>query len=298
MTGFLLIAAVVTGLSLVANASLNTLQRSGKLILIAGTLVVVALGAYAASFVLDMVILSWAGEIPRGNIIWPCMTWSLISTCALVVGARRSTPFAVRIVPFAIFGGLAMIAAIAQPRNVVSALVLILGGVLYGWAAGRAGDSSQTRAREVSRQGLPVAIAIGGYRIDTPVSGSHQLVELTVEEYKFFARIFKNEKTYKAPPAEFLGRSWNVMLGTVAGRVWKVAAFVELDNIAEARRLTDDVMRYCISHLGKPTEERPGLITWDTRDGNVILQTASVMGTGAINLFVTSSAASAFERLR
>jgi hypothetical protein len=131
-----------------------------------------------------------------------------------------------------------------------------------------------------------------------PYLGSHKLVELTADEYKSFAPVFKNEKTYKAPPTSFLGRSWNVMLGTVAGRIWKVAAFIELDNINESQALIDVATRYCISHLGKPTEEQPGLITWDTRDGNVILQTASVMGTVAINLFVTSSAAGSFERLR
>lgn len=298
MIRFLLISAVIIGLSLVTNVFLNGLQRSHRLILLAGTFVVVAVGAYAASFVLDMVMLAWAGELPPGNIVWPCMTWSVISTCALAVGAGRPTPKSIRIVPFVIFGGIAMAAAIAHPRHIVTALVLILVGFIYVWAAGSADNSPQTGTRKFSRYSLPSAFAIGDYRIDTSISVTHKLVELTAEEYEFFTRMFKNEKTYKVPPAVLLGRSWNVMLGTVGGRVWKVAAFVELDNIAEAKRLTDEVMRYCISQLGKPTEEQSGLITWDTRDGNVILQHATVMGTAAINLFVTSRAASSFERLR
>lgn len=129
------------------------------------------------------------------------------------------------------------------------------------------------------------------------LSESHELVELTPDEYKFFAREFKNEKTYNAPPTSFLGRSWNVMLGTVAGRIWKVAAFVELDNLSESQALIDVARKHCISHLGRPTEEQPGLVTWDTRDGNVILRTASIMGTVEIHLFVTSTAAGSFERV-
>ena len=297
--GFLFIAAVTIGLSFTANASLNTLRRSShKRILVAATFVVVAIGAYAASFVFDMVMLAWAGEIPPGNIVWPSMTWSLTCVCALAVGAGRPTPLSVRLVPFVIFGGFAMAAAIAHPRHIVTALLLILVGVIYAWSAGSAGNMPKTQAPKGSRAGLPSSFPIGVYRIDSPTPISHELVELTAEEYKFFARMFKNEKTYKAPPVVFLGRSWNVMLGTVDGRVWKVAAFVELDNMAEAKRLTDEVMKYCISQLGKPAEQQPHLITWDTRDGNVILQTATVMGTAAINLFVTSRAAGSFEQLK
>lgn len=302
MTGFplyLLSVAIIFGLSFVANAFLNALQRTHRRILIAGTFVVIAVGAYSASFVLDMVMLVWAEEVPLSNIVWPCMTWSLISTCALVVGAGRSTPFVVRILPFTFFGGLAMLAAFLHPRHIVTALFLIFGGVIYGWAAGSTDDPSQTRTRDVSRQSLPSAFGIGDYWIDTPVPASHELVELTAQEYKFFARKFKNEKTYKATPAMFLGRSWKIMLGTVDGRVWKIAAFVELDNMAEAKRLSDDVMKYCISQLGKPTEEqRSGLTIWDTKDGNIVLQTASVMGSAAINLFVTSSSVGSFKQLR
>jgi hypothetical protein len=190
-----------------------------------------------------------------------------------------------------------MITAIVHPRSIVPALLMILGGVIYGLATGSAGNPHQTRTREVSWQILPLSFAIGEYRIDTQISALHKLVELTTEEYKFFTRVFKNEKTYKAPPTIFLGRSWNVMLGTVNGRVWKVATFIELDNVSEANRLSDDVMGYCISHLGKPMEKQPNIITWDTRDGNIILQTATVMGTVAINLYVTSCAVGSFMRL-
>ena len=324
MTDFLIIAAMILGIpgiSLVVDALLTALwQSSHKQIVIAGTFVVVAIGAYAASFVVDMVMLAWAGEIPWVNIVWPCWTWSLIATCALAVGAGRPTPKLTRILPFVIFGVFAMSAAIVHPRHIVTALLLILGGIIYAWATGGVRNVSQTRARKISRQSLPSAFAIGDYRIDTQLSVSQELVELTEYEYKFFTPMFKNEKIYKAPPTVFLGRPWNIMLGTVNGRIYKVAAFVELDNIAEANHLTDEVMRYCISRLGKPMEEhsghiirdardgniiavlpqvfeQPKHILWDTRDGNVILQTGTVMGTAGINLFVTSRAAGSLERV-
>lgn len=191
-----------------------------------------------------------------------------------------------------------MLATAIHARNIVTALVLMLGGLGYVWAVGSARQSPRARSGPPSREGLPSSFAIGGYRIDAPVPASKDLVELTPTEYKFFARAFKNERTYKAPSATFLGRLWNVMLGTVDGGVYKVAAFVELDDKTEAERLIGVAMRHCTSQLGKPTEEKPGFVTWDTRDGNVILQNASVMGTVSINVFVTASAVHSFTRLK
>ncbi len=299
MIGYLFTLTIIIGLSLVTKQLLLNLRPSHRLIFLCGTFVVVAIGAYAASFVLDMVMLAWAGDLPLCKIVWPSITWSVISIGALFVGTGRAfTPAAIRILPFAIFGGLGMATAIVHPKNIAPALILILGGVMYAWSPGIAGESPQRMAIGVPRQSLPSSFDIGGYRIDTQVSASQKLVELTPKEYKIFARMFKNEKTYYAPPATFLGRSWNIMLGTVGGHVWKVAAFVEIENIAEAKRITDAAMRYCISTLGEPAEQQSGITTWDTRDGNVILQTATVMGTEAINLFVTSRSAGSFELIR
>jgi len=289
--------AGIVALSLAANACLKALERSNRALLIAATFVVLAIGAYSASFVLDMLMSALLGELPADNVILPGTTWSIVSVCALMVGARRSVPAAVRSLPFLIFGGLAMAATAFHSRNIVTALVLILGGLGYAWASGTVRQSPRAGSDRPSREGLPPSFAIGRYRINAPASSWKDLVELTPGEYKFFARVFKNERTYEAPPATFLGRPWKVMLGTVDGRIYKVAAFVEFDDKPEAERVTSAAMHYCTSQLGKPAEEKPGLVTWDTRDGNVILQTASIMGTVTVNVFVTSSAVRSFARL-
>jgi hypothetical protein len=100
MGAFLVIAALIVGTALAANALLNVLGRSGGGLLVGGTFIVVAAGAYTTPFVFDMVTLAWTGELPAANIVWPCITWSLISFSALVVGAGRSVPFAARAMPF------------------------------------------------------------------------------------------------------------------------------------------------------------------------------------------------------
>jgi hypothetical protein len=124
------------------NALLNFLARSRRPILIAFTFVVVGVGAYAASFVADMVGEALSGQLSSANILWPCITWSFISICSLAVCARRPIPFLARTGPFLIFGGMAMLASLVHSWNLVTAIVLILGGVMYGFFAGQRNNAN------------------------------------------------------------------------------------------------------------------------------------------------------------
>jgi hypothetical protein len=69
MIPFLAIVAVIAYAALAANAFLNVLGRSAAALLVGGTFVVVSIGAYAASFVIDMVVLAWSGEVPATNVL-------------------------------------------------------------------------------------------------------------------------------------------------------------------------------------------------------------------------------------
>jgi len=43
-----------------------------------------------------------------------------------------------------------------------------------------------------------------------------------------------------------------------------------------------------VSLLGTPTEEKQGLFVWYTGDGKVILQSASIMGSVGVDIYITS----------
>jgi hypothetical protein len=58
-----------------------------------------------------------------------------------------------------------------------------------------------------------------------------------------------------------------------------------------------ETLRYCTEMLGSTISQRTGLFTWDTMDGNVILQTTETAEGLAINLFVTTRAVRDFKRL-
>jgi hypothetical protein len=129
---------------------------------------------------------------------------------------------------------------------------------------------------------------LGGYSLEMHPSSLGNLTELTEGEYLHFPRQLRGEAIYHAPPTEFLGYRWDMMIGMVDGEIYKLGASVEVDDQEQAVELIQSVFKACEVQLGTPTQEEQGLFVWDTNDGNVILQTASVTGTVAINIYATS----------
>jgi hypothetical protein len=111
-------------------------------------------------------------------------------------------------------------------------------------------------------------------------------------------RQFEGEINYNAPVLVFLGRPWKLMLGTVNGKVYKIAPYLELDNKQEANPIAMETLRYCTEHLGQPAAQNTGMFIWDTTDGNVVLQTAETAEGLEINLFITSRAVRNFKKLK
>ena len=140
---------------------------------------------------------------------------------------------------------------------------------------------------------FPISI----YNLGDQVDNITDLVELTASEYLVMNRNFKNQHIYKVPPVKFIDKSWNMMIGTVNGQIYKLSPYLELSNKQEANKIAIDTLSFCTGKLGKPTEQRTGLFIWDTIDGNVILQTADAADGFAINLFITSNAARNFTRI-
>jgi hypothetical protein len=298
---FLLIIVAVLGSAFAVNMLLNVAGRSHRRILICLTYVIVGAGAYAASFVLDMLTQAWAGNLPPANILWPCINWSLIAIASLIVCAGRSVPFAILATPFWIVGALAMVSSIAHPRNLVMAVVLMIGGIVYCAVAAQHGGASgtaETAGQPKVRHGH--APAIGPYQLDMNAGDVTQLVELTPAEKKALnaAVEFKSEKLYHAPPAEFAGESWEIIFGAVNSRVYKISALLVLENREQRDgmwRNLDDLLR---TPLGAPANQAENIIVWDTEGGNVLMNRVAGEGTFVVVLTLTSRAVSSFVRIK
>lgn len=143
----------------------------------------------------------------------------------------------------------------------------------------------------------PPGFAIGPYKLDMSILGLKGLVELTPKQYDIFPKTFKGEKIYNAPNVTFLGFSWNMMLGVVEGKIYKINPYLEIHDKKQANETAMKTLMHCKSKLGEPAQHQTGLFIWDTKDGNVVLQTAETSEGFAVNLFSTSLAVRSFKPL-
>ena len=247
--------------------------------------------AYAFSVAIDLLIGGVTGVYPNTAFL-PVVTWSLISgvlllvACALVGDKLRWLA-----VPYVLFGTLATLGALAGTH----AYSLGVAGLLFVhaflvWKAGRQTSSRDRGTRSAS-------FPIGPYRLNASIDGIAGLREFSSVEYAVMGRQFDGERNYNVPPVEFLGRRWNLTLGTVNRKVYKIAPFLEARGKDEANPIAMATLRYCTETLGEPDSQKTGLFVWDTSDGNTILQTAETAEGLAINLFVTSREVRNFKRL-
>jgi hypothetical protein len=138
--------------------------------------------------------------------------------------------------------------------------------------------------------------AVGAYRINdlVPSTGLHEFSEA---EYQCFGRQFKHEQNFNAPSTEFLGYSWKLQLGTVSGRIYKIAPYLLVPTKREGSIAAMVALQYCTEQLGKPSSRETGFFVWKTIDGNVILKTSETSEGFSVGLFLTSSAAQHFEHI-
>jgi hypothetical protein len=141
---------------------------------------------------------------------------------------------------------------------------------------------------------------VGGYVLNMMLQDTSGLREFSQTEYEVMRRQFVGEKIWHAAEVDFIHRArpWNLWLGTVEDRLYKIAPFFETWEKNEANEAASDALTFCNQHLGEPAEQRTGLFTWDTTDGNVILQTAETREGFAVNLFLTAGTVREFPPLR
>jgi len=132
---------------------------------------------------------------------------------------------------------------------------------------------------------------LGGYCLGMPLQDIQGLREITKQEYAFFGKESEQEVVYHANPTEFLGRTWEMMVGTVEGKIYQFGASLSFDARNAEKEMGDlirCVYEHCEMFLGVPTEEKRGFIIWGTESGKVIFQYAVLKETEtfAANIFV------------
>ena len=131
---------------------------------------------------------------------------------------------------------------------------------------------------------LPITI----YKLDMSIDGLVGLTEFSETEYSIYGRHFDGEKNFHAPGVDLINRHWNVDLGTVRGKVYKIALYFESESKNTIIDVSTDLLQYCQQKLGKPSDQQEMVYTWDTPDGNVIMKFGKAGTTYMINLFETS----------
>jgi hypothetical protein len=108
----------------------------------------------------------------------------------------------------------------------------------------------------------------GKFKLDHEISDFTGLKQFSWIEYLSMKRKFKDEIIYDAPPTNFLDRPWQLILGTVRGRIYKIAALASLSTKQEAESLVMETHQYFKDLLGPPSEQTAKHFIWDTKDGN------------------------------
>jgi hypothetical protein len=178
--------------------------------------------------------------------------------------------------------------------------------------------SDQAKASRVSALHK---LDLGTYKLDDTISDFTGLVEFSPQEYAAIKRTFKGEKIYNAPPVDFLDKSWQLMLSIVHGKIRKIAALIALSNqgtvvkvpvqsklsngqhspdIGDDRAATSfatQALQYCTERLGPPSVRKTGFFVWDTKDGNVVMQTTAGADGFLIAIFLTPASVRQLELL-
>jgi hypothetical protein len=273
------------------------LSRRLRPIFILVTFVVVGMGAYAASFVTDMIAQAYFGQLRSANILWPCITWSLIALCSLAICSRRPVPFLARATPFWLFGGMALVASLAHPWNLMTAISLILGGVLYGLFAGQRG---RTNLSSKSRESAESCFSIGQYSIDTTIDELHDLIPFSPEETVALnpGTRFDGEEIWHSPDAQFAGLQWNTILATVNRAIYKIS-IQWTGPRHQAGTACREITIRSTKNYGKQEDiifQGSDLTVWHASDGNITLQMVNMGPESLLTVTMTSRKVSQLKR--
>jgi hypothetical protein len=142
--------------------------------------------------------------------------------------------------------------------------------------------------------GANMIARIGEYYLGQDIKTVRGLVELTPEEYaalwSFQGGVgLPGEQVFNAPKVTFNQHLWDLTVGTLNGKVYKLALQYISTDRAEARSIFEETLKFVKLQMGAPAEQpkTPKWYLWDSTDGNVVLAEREAMGFWSINFLVT-----------
>ena len=125
---------------------------------------------------------------------------------------------------------------------------------------------------------------IGDYSLGQYIDKESHLVEISQLGYKGLPKMFHGEKLFRAPDVTFLGYSWNMVLGVINHRIYKLSAQFISDNARMADITYSEAINFCSKQYGTPSSgkdlpsslrtlyersgwtesEADGVMVWDT----------------------------------
>lgn len=136
---------------------------------------------------------------------------------------------------------------------------------------------------------------IGGYFPGQQISGLPGLRELSFWQRLFLRSRLRGERIYRAPDASFQGLPWNVVLGVINGRIYKISAQFLGSRGSLTGALAGSLFMECFMRLsdqfGKASVSEDGsMAKWQTPFGNAVLDSGERLGQAYVNLQLTSPA--------
>jgi hypothetical protein len=178
----------------------------------------------------------------------------------------------------------------------------VLGLLAYGTLAahrssGTVGTTQNGSQSKVRRGHTPT---IGPYRLDMNTGDTSKFEELTPTERKALnlGVQFKGERIFHTPSADFAGARWEIILGAVDNRVYKVSALLALENRDQRDRMWRNLEGQFRTSLGTPASSSADILTWDIEDGNVVMNRADTGGAYVVVLTLTSRAVVGYTRVK
>ena len=137
---------------------------------------------------------------------------------------------------------------------------------------------------------------IGNYSLGQQVRDDPALIESHFA-YAFIPRAFEGERILSAGTADFMGRQWSLMLGTIGDRIYKMSAQVLCESNSMAMSVHAEAAAFCDGRYGAPSHHNlsPAVAAvaaavWNTPFGNVVLDHQTALSWHGVSLQATSAA--------
>jgi hypothetical protein len=107
--------------------------------------------------------------------------------------------------------------------------------------------------------------------------------------------VVKGEDVHNGPPTFWMDKLAPTLLGSVSGVVFKVAVLIDSQSHAEAVEALTRAAHTVSAKLGNGRQMSESVFSWDSSDGNVVVQYVSAAGARRVMLVLTSDIVRQFQ---